>query len=120
VKVAVVGASPNPERYAHRALIMLRDAGHHVVPVHPAHATIEGLPVTPSLADLPPGDIDTVTLYLGPDRSNALRDDLLRLRPRRVLFNPGAENPALAANLQSAGIATEEACTLVLLRTGAF
>lgn len=117
--VAVVGASPKPERYSNQAVRLLRTHGHTVLPVNPAQTEIEGLPVVPSVDALPRG-IDTVTLYVGPRRSGALLSALLALRPRRVIFNPGAENPALAQALQAAGIGVEEACTLVLLRTGQF
>jgi len=61
-----------------------------------------------------------VTLYVSAAHQDPVADDLLALAPRRVIFNPGTENPALAARLQAAGITTLEACTLVLLKTGAF
>ncbi|MBX7208322.1 MAG: CoA-binding protein [Verrucomicrobiaceae bacterium] len=118
-RVAVIGASENPGRYSHRALVMLREHGHQVVPVHPKLATIEGLPVAPDIASIE-GPVDTVTMYVGPQISSGLADALIALKPRRVIFNPGAENPALAAKLSTAGITCEDACTLVLLRTGAF
>ncbi|MFN3587636.1 MAG: CoA-binding protein [Moraxellaceae bacterium] len=117
--VAVLGASPNPERYSNKAVRLLREHGHTVLPVNPAQAEIEGLPVVPSVEALPRG-IDTVTVYVGPRHSGALLPGLLALAPRRVIFNPGAENPALQQALADAGIAVEEACTLVLLRTGQF
>ncbi|MES2918544.1 MAG: CoA-binding protein [Pseudomonadota bacterium] len=117
--VAVVGASPKPERYSNKAVRLLREYGHNVLPVNPAQSLIEGLTVTPRIEELPRG-IDTVTLYVGPDHSGALLEPLLALAPRRVIVNPGAENPALEAGLRAAGIAVEEACTLVLLRTGQY
>jgi hypothetical protein len=120
VKVAVVGASPKEDRFSNKAMAELLKFGHEVAPVNPAYKEIDGLPVVPELGMLLPGSIDTVTVYLGPDRSEALRDDLVALRPRRVIFNPGAENPDLAETLRSAGIETVEACTLVMLRTGQF
>lgn len=118
-RVVIVGASDNPARYSHRALLLLRKHGHEVVPVHPKLAEIEGVPVVAAL-DLISGSVDTVTMYVGPAISAGLQEKLVALRPRRVIFNPGAENAALAAALQKAGIACEEACTLVLLTTGQF
>lgn len=118
-RVVIVGASKNPERYSHRALLLLRKHGHEVVPVHPKLAEIEGIPVVADLS-LIAGPVDTVTLYVGPAISSGLQDKLIALNPRRVLFNPGAENASLADALQKAGIACEEACTLVLLNTGQF
>ncbi len=118
-RVVIVGASDNPERYAHKAMRSLLDHSHEVVLVHPRLPSIEGRAVHHDLAEID-GPVDTVTLYIGPAISSGLADKLIALKPRRVLFNPGAENPSLAAQLQAAGIATEEACTLVLLATGAF
>lgn len=118
-KVVIVGASNNPERYSHRALLLLRKHGHEVVPVHPKLAEIEGVPVVADLS-LIEGPVDTVTMYVGAAISAGLQEKLIALKPRRVIFNPGAENAPLASALQKAGIASEEVCTLVLLNTGQF
>lgn len=118
-RVAVVGASANPERYSNRAVRMLVEHGHEVIPIHPEASAIEGLPVVHDVADLS-GNVDTVTLYVSAETSSGLADPLLALRPGRVIFNPGAENPSLQAALEAGGIPTEEACTLVLLSTGQF
>ncbi|WP_395730027.1 CoA-binding protein [Prosthecobacter sp.] len=118
-RVVIIGASNNPERYSHRALLLLRKYGHEVVPVHPKLAEIEGIPVVADMS-LISGLVDTVTMYVGAAISSGLQDKLIALRPRRVIFNPGAENAPLAGALQKAGIACEEACTLVLLNTGQF
>ena len=118
-RVVIVGASNNPERYSHRALLLLRKHGHEVVPVHPKLAEIEGIPVVADLSAIT-GPVDTVTMYVGAAISNGLTEKLTALKPRRVIFNPGAENAALVADLEKAGISCEEACTLVLLNTGQF
>jgi predicted CoA-binding protein len=117
--VAVLGASAKPERYSNRAVRMLREYGHTVLPVNPVQKEIEGLVVTPRVDDLPAG-VDRVTMYVSPAHSMPLLPALLALKPKRVIFNPGAENPALEDALEAAGIPVEEACTLVLLRTGQF
>ena len=117
--VVIIGASNNPERYSHRALLMLRKHGHEVVPVHPKLAEIEGIPVVADVS-LITGPVDTVTMYVGPAISSALQDKLTALKPKRVIFNPGTENAALQTHLTKAGIACEEACTLVLLNTDQF
>lgn len=117
--VVIVGASDKPDRYAHRALEALRTQGHKVVPVHPKLTAIEGIPVVADLTDVQ-GKVDTVTLYVGPAISSGLTQKLIQLRPGRVIFNPGTENPALESDLQAAGIPIEHACTLVLLGTGQF
>ncbi|MCB1234840.1 MAG: CoA-binding protein [Verrucomicrobiae bacterium] len=118
-RVAILGASDDPDRYAHRAFAMLRDAGHTPVPIHPRLAEVGGVPVFPSLAAAGP-PIDTLTLYVNGAVSISLADEIVAARPGRVIFNPGAESPALAARLDEAGIPWEEACTLVLLGTGQF
>ena len=118
-RVVIVGASDNPERYSHRAQLLLRQHGHEVVPVHPKLTQIEGVPVVADLSAIS-GPVDTVTMYVGPAISAGLGDKLAALKPRRTLFNPGTENAALQQKLSAAGIICEEACTLVLLNTAQF
>ena len=118
-RIVVLGASDKPDRYSHRALVMLQKHGHHVIPVHPTLTQIEGIPVVSDLGSVS-GHVDTITVYVGPTISSGLAKSFIQLQPRRVIFNPGAENPALASQLQNAGISTEDACTLVLLSTGTY
>ncbi len=118
-RVVIVGASNNPERYSHRALLLLRKHGHEVIPVHPKLTEIEDIPVVADLSAIS-GPVDTVTMYVGAAISGGLQDKLLAMKPRRVIFNPGAENTVLADALLKAGIACEDACTLVLLNIGQF
>jgi len=117
--VAVLGASQNPDRYSNMAVRRLHDAGHRVIPVNPALEEIEGLPVAKSLGDIE-DPIDTLTLYIGPQRSAPMIADILHLAPKRVIFNPGTESPELAAALDQANIPHVEACTLVMLQTDQF
>ncbi len=118
-RVVVVGASAKPERYSNRAVRVLIQHGHDVVPINPAVSLIEGLRVVPRLEELS-GHVDTVTLYVSAERSSALEHSIISLKPERVIFNPGAENPGLRSILEAQGIHTEEACTLVLLNTNQF
>jgi len=118
-RVTVVGASPLEDRYSNKAMKMLAEYGHDPVPVAPKYKEIEGKPVFASLEDLP-GDVDTVTLYLGAPRQEKVIDQIIDLKPKRVIFNPGTENPAVYDRLQEAGIKVQEACTLVLLKTGQY
>ncbi len=119
MNVAVLGASNNPDRYSHKAVLLLKEKGHSPYPVNPAIHSIGGIPAFASLA-LVPVPLDVVTLYLGRANQKKIADDILASRPRRVIFNPGAENPDLAERLAEADIETIEACTLVLLKTGQF
>ena len=117
--VAVLGASHKPERYSNQAVRMLKEHGHSVIPVTPGRTVIEELPVVPSL-DAIDQKIDTLTLYVGPERSAQMQDAILALKPGRVILNPGTESPDLEKALTEAGIPWEHACTLVMLRTGQF
>jgi predicted CoA-binding protein len=118
-RTVIVGASDKPDRYSHMAQLLLHEHGHEVVPVHPKLASIAGVPVVADLSQIS-GSVDTVTMYVGAAISSSLTDKIIALKPRRVIFNPGAENPDLAAKLEASGVMVEEACTLVLLRTGQY
>ncbi len=118
-RVAILGASDKPDRYAHKAFTMLREHGHRPVPVHPRLEEIEGVAVVADLGEIE-GGIDTLTLYVNPGISEPLAEEIIGLRPGRVIFNPGTESDALAAMLEDAGIPSLEACTLVMLSTGQF
>ena len=117
--VAVLGASDNPEKYSSQALKLLREKGHEVFPVNPSVRQIEGQKVYASLEAVPKA-VDTLTMYVSRAVSSKMAGQILQRKPRRVIFNPGAENPALEADLAREGIKTVEACTLVLLRTNQF
>ena len=117
--VAVVGASPKEGRYSHQAMLLIEESGHNPIPVAPGRKEILGKKAYPALVSVP-GTIDTVTLYIRPSRQDSILADAIRIRPRRIIFNPGAENPPAYPRLREAGIEVIEACTLVLLRTGRF
>jgi predicted CoA-binding protein len=117
--VAIVGASQKPSRYAYRAFEMLRQYGHSPVPVNPAVAQILGERCYACISDVPE-KIDTVTLYLRKARSDPLIAEIVSTKPRRIIMNPGAENPDLARRAETDGIEVIEGCTLVMLRTGTF
>lgn len=117
--VAILGASPKPDRYAYKALELLHEYGHRTVPINPAFKEIQGEKCYPTISEAP-APIDTVTLYLGEMRSNPLIDEIIGAKPHRIIMNPGAENAALAARAEEAGIEVVEGCTLVMLRTGQF
>lgn len=117
--VVVLGASPKVDRYSYKAIKMLGDYGHKVIPVNPYHAQIDGLDCVKDVEAITV-PVDTVTVYMRESHLLPLIDHLVKLAPSRVIFNPGAEAPAAYPALQEAGIAIEEACTLVLLRTDQF
>jgi predicted CoA-binding protein len=118
-RVAVLGASPKEDRYSFKAVRMLLEHGHVPVPVHPAGHTVDGVAGLKSLDDITE-PIDTLTVYVNAGISGGQLDSILKLNPRRVVFNPGAENEELATKLEAAGIEVVRACTLVMLRTDQF
>jgi predicted CoA-binding protein len=117
--VAVVGASPKPDRYAFRAMQLLAEHGHRAIPINPAFDEILGEKCYRTIADVP-DKIDTVTLYLSEARSDPLIDEIIDAKPRRIIMNPGAENDALAEKAREHGIEVLYDCTLVMLRSGTF
>ena len=117
--VVVLGASNKPLRYSNQAVRLLLEKGYRVTPVHPRLGTIEGLAVAPDLAAIQE-PVDTLTLYVGPQRLQPMIDGVIQLKPDRVIFNPGTESEALKRRLEQAGIHWLEACTLVMLRIGTF
>lgn len=115
----VLGATPNPTRYAYLATERLLKHGHEVVLVGIKEGEIAGIPIINNL-DEPATPIDTVTLYVGPQRQSPYYDYLLELKPRRIIFNPGTENPELMKLAKENDIEPVIACTLVLLATGVY
>ncbi len=116
--VAVIGASSDSSRFSYKAMKMLTDYGHETIPVHPREEEVLGKKVIHQLGELAQRKVDTITVYVNPAISDKYERDMLLVHPKRVIFNPGAENPRLAKVLAGHGIQVENACTLVLLQTG--
>jgi predicted CoA-binding protein len=117
-KTLVLGASDNPSRYSFLAIQKLRKYEHPVVGIG-IKKTIVG-DVTIETEKKPFENIDTVTVYLNPTRQTEYYDYLLSLKPKRIIFNPGAENEELESLAKQNNIPIMEACTLVLLSTGQY
>ena len=117
--VAIFGASEKEDRYANKAQQRLVKHGYPVLPISPSNKTIMGLSCVQKVSDIQQ-PVDTVTLYVGPKILASQMNDLIKLKPRRVIFNPGTEDSALQEQLEQAGIRTLEACTLVLLSSDQF
>ena len=118
MKTLVLGASEKEDRYANKAVRLLREYDHEVVAVGRSSGTIEDVPIQTGQPELE--GVDTVSLYIGPHVQAQVYDYVLGLKPRRVIFNPGTENPEFQQVLEAAGIAPIEACTLVMLKTDQF
>jgi len=117
-KTVVLGATPNPTRYANRAVHRLQREGIETVPVGIRRGEIDG---TTILNDQPEiAGVHTITLYLNPQRQRAYYDYILSLHPQRIIYNPGTENPELMQLAAERGIENEVACTLVMLASGSY
>lgn len=117
--VVVLGASPKPERYSNQAVRALVEHGHRVIPVHPLLKKIAGVPAVSTLIGITV-PVNTLTLYVDPERGKELLQDMINLGPDRVIMNPGTESDELEEELNGKGIAVLRACTLVMLRTDQF
>lgn len=117
-KTLVMGASSNPDRYAYKAIKMLQRYGHTVVAVGKKEDEVDGLKIEKQQLHFE--NVDTVTLYLNPMNQKQYYDYIIELKPQRVIFNPGTENPEFFTLLRQNDIAVEIACTLVLLSTNQY
>ena len=117
-KTLVLGASDNPSRYSYLAVNRLRSHGHPVVAIGKKNVMVADVPIEKEKKDWK--DVDTVTLYLNPTHQQQYYDYILSLKPKRIIFNPGAENDELADLAIKNGITPIEACTLVLLSTNQY
>lgn len=114
----VFGASLKPDRYSNLAIKRLRENGQNVVAFGNRPGFVGNTQIKTNLSELP--NIDVVTLYMNPERQQQYYQDILKLRPNKVIFNPGTENPEFYKLLREQGIQVEVACTLVLLATGQY
>lgn len=117
-KTLIIGASNNPERYAYKAAERLLSHGHEIALIGKRPDIIFGKTIDTEKTEFE--GIDTVTLYLSAKFQPEYYEYILSLQPKRVIFNPGTENPEFSVLLESKGIIAEEACTLVLLGTGQY
>lgn len=119
-KTVIIGATTNPSRYAFLAARMLTDYRHEIVPVGIKDGAVFGKEILDILQKPPVENVDTVTLYIGPQRQPEYYDYILGLKPKRIIFNPGTENDEFEQMAEAQGVEALEACTLVMLRTGQY
>lgn len=112
-KTLVMGASTEPTRYAYKAIKMLQRYGHEVVAVGKKEDNLDGVKIEREQVHF--DGVDTVTLYLNPMNQKQYYDYIIGLEPKRVVFNPGTENPELYSLLKKNNIDIEVGCTLVML-----
>ncbi|MBK6264670.1 CoA-binding protein [Marivirga sp. S37H4] len=119
-KTLIVGATNNPSRYAYLAAERLTRAGHEIVPIGIKKGEVLGHEILDIKTAPVLKDIDTITMYIGPQHQPEYYDYLIGLAPKRIIFNPGTENPELAVKASGNGIETENSCTLVMLGSGVY
>ena len=117
-KTLVFGASLKPHRYSNIAIQRLVANQIPTVAFGPRNGEVSGVQVTTNLDTIQ--EIDTISLYMNPERQKGYYNDIIALKPRRVIFNPGTENPEFYKLLEENGIEVDVACTLVLLGTGQY
>ncbi|HWS59299.1 MAG TPA: CoA-binding protein [Flavobacterium sp.] len=117
-KTLVLGASTKPEKYAYMAISKLVDKGHSVLAIGQKAGEVAGIKIQTKA--IPLKNIDTITLYLNPARQRDYYNYIVESKPKRVIFNPGTENPEFYQLLELNGIKAEIACTLVLLATNQY
>jgi predicted CoA-binding protein len=118
MKTLVIGASTNPERYSFKAINSLLNHNHSVVAIGQKIGEVSGVKI--QTKQIPLKNIDTVTLYVNAKNQRDYYNYILQLQPKRVIFNPGTENPEFYQLLKANSIKVEEACTLVLLATNQY
>jgi len=117
-KTLVIGASLKPERYSNMAMQRLQQNGHPVEALGLSEGTVNGIPI--KIGKPRVEQIDTVTLYINPKLQKNYYDYIIELKPKRIIFNPGTENPELEKMATQVGIDCQIACTLVLLSTNQY
>jgi len=117
--VLVLGASDKPDRYSYKAAVNLQRNGHKPILLGNKRGKILDMPILTELP-VPYPQIDTITLYLNPERQKEYYDLIFALNPKRIIMNPGTENDELAHLAEKQSIQVEEACTLVMLSIGNF
>ncbi|MFT3754241.1 MAG: CoA-binding protein [Paludibacter sp.] len=117
-KTLIIGASSNPERYSYLAAQRLLAHGYEIEMIGKSAHVIFDRTIDTEKKDFE--DIDTVTLYISDKFQPEYYEYIVSLNPRRVIFNPGTENPEFEEILIQNDIHVEEACTLVLLGSGQY
>lgn len=115
--VAIVGASPKPDRYSHQAVVKYQAAGWTVWPINPLGESVAGIPGFRSLGDIP-GRPDIVCMYVNPTLGLTQLEAIVAAKPQQLWLNPGADGEPLASAARARGLTVVEACTLVALGYG--
>jgi len=113
--VAVIGASPDRQKFGNRAVRAFASRGYDVFPIHPSAKTIEGHQAYPSVLDVPVDQLDRVTFYVPPEIGLLVIEEVARKPVGEVWLNPGAENPALIARARALGLNLVVGCSIIAI-----
>ncbi|MBT1703277.1 CoA-binding protein [Chryseosolibacter indicus] len=119
-KTVIIGATTDQSRYAYLAARMLTEYKHEIVPIGIKKGEVFGTQILDIFQKPKVENVDTVTLYIGPQRQPEWYDYILQLKPKRIIFNPGTENPEFEKMAEQQGVEAVEGCTLVMLRSRQF
>ncbi len=119
-KTVVIGATPNPSRYAYIASHMLKEYNHEIIPIGIKTGEVAGEEIYDMRLKPQFEEVDTITLYIGTQNQPEWYDYILGLNPKRIIFNPGTENTEFVKMSREKGIETVYGCTLVMLRSGTY
>jgi hypothetical protein len=119
-KTAIIGSNPKTNNYAFKAAQMLKANGHQFIPIGISAGEVLGQEIIDIATQPKVAELDTITLYINPERQLEWYDYIIGLQPKRIIFNPGTENQQLKKLAEKEGIECTEACTLVMLSVGNF
>lgn len=111
--VAIIGASTDRQKYGNKAVRAYLKQGYDVYPVHPRETTIEGLPVYPTLEEVPVEDLDRISVYVPPEIGMSLLESIREKGVNEIWFNPGSESPELLARATELGVNVIQACSIM-------
>ncbi len=117
-RTVIIGASLRAERSSHEAILKLKRKGHEVIAIGLREGEIEGIKIMKGKPEIK--DVDTVSLYLNEQRQKEMEEYILSLKPKRIIFNPGAENTSFMEQAINKGVEAIEACTMTMLAIGIY
>jgi predicted CoA-binding protein len=111
--IAIIGASQDRNKFGNKAVRAYAHQGYDVFPVHPTADAIEGIPVYRTVLDTPVLELDRISIYLSPEASAKILEEIARKPAREVWFNPGADTPEVLAKARSLGMNVVSGCSIV-------
>jgi predicted CoA-binding protein len=117
-RTLVLGASNKPGRFSYLAIKSLVNHNVDVFAIGARTGNVDGVEIITQKTDI--DNIHTVTLYLNSKNQASYIDYIVGLKPKRIIFNPGTENPELLSNARENNIEIVFDCTLVMLKNGSY